>query len=138
VPPSVTWGLTVGLLIAIVDAASSAVPGSLGVSPDVAENVDLLVNVILYAALGFRIGRWAGVVRDAAESGVIAGVFAATIWVVYSYVMQLDPPWGSAVRDIAREVVGIYALNVAIGGVVSWLSGWYGTIARASGSTRRP
>jgi len=135
VPPSVIWGLTTGLLIAAVDAAAFLIPSSFGVSADVAENVDLLINVILYAALGFRLGRWAGVVRDAAEGGVMAGVLAATIWVGFSYAMHIDPQSGSQ----TREIVGTYALNVAIGGVVAWLSGWYGSIARQSGSTsRRP
>jgi hypothetical protein len=135
VPPSLILGLTTGLLIFIVDAAAFAVPGSLGVSPDVAENVDLLVNVLLYAALGFRLGRTTGVVREAAEGGVIAGLMAATMWCGFALVMNIDPASGSQ----TREIVGTYALNVAIGGVVALLSGWYGSIARESGSTsRRP
>jgi hypothetical protein len=133
VPPSLIWGLTTGLLIAVVDAAAFAAPTSFGVTPDIAENVDLLVNVMLYAALGFRLGRSVGIVRDAAEGGVIAGVLAATMWVGFSLAMHIDPQSGSE----TREIVGTYALNVAIGGVVAWLSGWYGSIARESGSTSR-
>jgi len=130
----VVWGLTTGLFIAVIDAAAVAIPGSFGISQDVAQNVDLLLNVVLYAALGFRVGRWTGVVREAAEAGVIAGLVAATVGVGLSYVMHVEPQSDSAWRDI----VGTYALNVSIGGVVAWLSGWYGTIARESGSAKRP
>ena len=133
-PPSVVWGLTTGLFIAVIDAAAIAIPGSFGISQDVAENVDLLLNVVLYAALGFRVGRWTGFVREAAEAGVIAGLVAATIGVALSYLVRAEPQSESAMRDI----IGTYALNVSIGGVVAWLSGWYGTIARESGPAKRP
>jgi len=134
VPPSVVWGLTTGVFIAVIDAAAIAVPGSFGFSGDVVENVDLLLNVVLYAALGFRIGRSQGIVREAAEAGVIAGLVAATIGVAFTIVTHAEP----AADSMTREVIGTYALNVAIGGVVAWLSGWYGTISRESGSAKRP
>jgi hypothetical protein len=108
-------------------------PASLGINPDAAKIADLTVNVLLFAILGFRVGRWGGVVRDAAEGGVIAGVVAATIGVALSLLMHVEPESGSQVNDI----VGTYALNVALGGVVALFSGWYGTIARESGSARR-
>jgi len=134
VPPSVVWGLTTGLFVAIVDAASIVLPGSLGINPDAAKIVDLMVSVVLFAILGFRVGRWGGVVRDAAEGGVIAGVVAATIDVAFSLLMHIDPESGSQLN----EIIGIFALNIALGGVIAMFSGWYGTIARESGSARRP
>jgi hypothetical protein len=134
VPPSVAWGLTTGLFVAIVDTALTVLPGSLGVSGDVAEIVDLAVNFVLFAILGFRVGRWGGVVRDAAEGGVIAGVVAATISVAISLLMHIEPQSGSQTIEIVRA----YAQNIALGGVVAVFSGWYGTIARESGSARRP
>jgi len=134
VPPSVAWGLTTGLFVAIVDAASIVLPGSLGVNSDAAKIVDLMVNVVLFAILGFRVGRWGGIVRDAAEGGVIAGVVAAAIGVAISLLMHVEPPSGSP----TNEIVGTFALNIALGGVIAMFSGWYGTIARESGSARRP
>jgi hypothetical protein len=134
VPPSVVWGLTTGLFVAIVDAASIVLPASLGVNADAAKIVDLMVNVVLFAILGFRVGRWGGVVRDAAEAGVLAGVVAATIGVAFSLLMHIDPESGSQ----TNEIVGTYAMNIALGGVIAMFSGWYGTIARESGSARRP
>jgi len=134
VPPSVAWGLTTGLFVAIVDAALTVVPGSLGLSADAAEIVDLTVNVVLFAILGFRVGRWGGVVRDAAEGGVIAGVVAATIGLAFSLLIPIEPRVGLQTNDIIKS----YALNIVLGGVIAMFSGWYGTIARESGSARRP
>lgn len=133
-PPSVAWGLTTGLFVAIVDVALTVLPGALGVSADVAEIVDLMINVVLFAILGFRVGRWGGIVRDAAEGGVIAGVVAATIGIAISLLMHVVPQSGSQTNDVIRT----YALNIAMGGVIAMFSGWYGTIARESGSARRP
>ena len=56
------------------------------------------------------------------------------MWYGFALAMHIDPASGSQ----TREIVGTYAINVAIGGVVAWLSGWYGSIARQSGSTSRP
>ena len=133
-PPSVAWGLTTGLFVAIVDTASIVLPGTLGINGDAVKIADLMVSVVLFAILGFRVGRWAGIVRDAAEGGVIAGVVAASIDVAFSLLMHIAPETGSQ----ASEIVGVYALNIALGGVIAMFSGWYGTIARESGSARRP
>lgn len=133
-PPSVAWGLTTGLFVAIIDAALTVLPGSLGLGADAAEIVDLTINVVLFAILGFRVGRWGGVVRDAAEGGVIAGVVAATIGIAFLLLVPTEPRITLQTNDIIKA----YAQNVALGGVIAMFSGWYGTIARESGSARRP
>src|SRR5262249_19568844 len=114
VPPSVAWGLTTGLFVAIIDAASIVLPDSLGVNSDAAKIVDLMLNVVLFAILGFRVGRWGGIVRDAAEGGVIAGVVAATIGVAFSLLRHIEPQSGSQ----TNEIIGTYAFNIALGGVI--------------------
>ena len=132
-PPSVLPGLATGLLIAIIDTAALVAPGPLGVSGETVQLVDLVANVVLYSYLGLRVGRATGVVRDAAEAGVIAALVAATIGVAIS--LSLGAEQGSS---LVQNTVGTYAMNVAMGGVLAIVNGWLGTKARQSGSPRRP
>jgi hypothetical protein len=133
VPTFVLSGLTTGLLIAIIDAAAILAPGALGISSEVVELIDLLANIALYSHLGLRVGRATGVVRDAAEAGVIAGLVAATIGVGLGVILGSEPD-----VPVVQSAIRTYALNVALGGVLAVLNGWLGTKAHESGSARRP
>jgi hypothetical protein len=133
VPPFVTSGLTTGLLIAIIDAAAIAAPGTLGINGDLVELIDLLANIALYSHLGLRVGRASGVVREAAEAGVVTALVAATIGVAMASMLGGDAAAGS----LAQVAIRTYALNIALGGVLAVVNGWLGAKAHQSGSARR-
>lgn len=133
-PPFVITALTTGLLIAVVDTAAILAPGSLGLSRDVVEIIDWIANVALYSYLGLRVGRATGVIRDAAEAGVIAALVAATVAVGVSAALGAAPESGSR----AESVIAIYAMNVAMGGILALVNGWLGSKAQEGGSARRP
>jgi hypothetical protein len=134
VPAFVTSGLTTGLLIALIDAVAVVAPGTLGINAEVVEMLDLVANIALYSYLGLRVGRATGVLRDAAEAGVIAALVAATVGVAVTAIMGGDPSGNSLLQGAIRTL----ALNVALGGVLAVVNGWIGTKAHQSGPARRP
>jgi hypothetical protein len=126
VPPSVVWGVGVGLVIAAIDTLSLVLMGLNSTSQWPIADADFLANVILYSLIGFRVGKVTGSVREAAEAGVIAGVLVAGVGIAATYVVR--PPDGTL--DSANGVVGIVAQNIAIGGVLAILTGWLGARAQ--------
>ena len=124
-PPSVVWGIGVGLVIAVIDTVSLVLMGADGMSQWPIADVDFLANVVLYSLIGFRVGSLTGVVREAAEAGVIAGVLVAAVGIAVT--VLLKPP-GSTL-DSSMDVVSVVAQNIAIGGVLAILAGWLGTRA---------
>lgn len=117
------WGLGVGVLVALIDAVAVAVTRGLPSGSDLALYVDAadqLVNVVLYSLVGLRVGRETGVVRSAAEAGVLAGIIAGAAASLSGYIFP-DP---NVVGDVARQVIGVLALNVAMGGILAWVNGW--------------
>jgi len=133
VPPSVVWGIGVGLVIAAIDTISVVLMSAPGASEWPIADVDFLANVVLYSLLGFRVGKATGVVRDAAEAGVMAGVIVAAIGIGVTVVLR--PP--TATLDSSTDIVAIVAQNIAIGGVLAILSGWLGTRANQDHSSLR-
>jgi hypothetical protein len=123
VPPSVVWGVGVGLVIAAIDTLTLVLKGMNGTSGWPIDDVDFLANVMLYSLIGFRVGKVTGVVREAAEAGVIAGVLVAAIGIAVSFVIKT--PEGGIIS--ANDIVGIVAQNIAIGGVLATLTGWLGS-----------
>ena len=126
-PPSVVWGVGVGLVIAAIDTLSLVLMGAEGPNQWPIADIDFLANVMLYSLIGFRVGRATGVVREAAESGVIAGALVAAVAIGMTLALK---PAGATI-DSANEVVGIFAQNVAIGGVLAILTGWLGSRAHS-------
>jgi predicted anti-sigma-YlaC factor YlaD len=126
VPPSVVWGVGVGLVIAAIDTLSLVLMGMDGTSEWPIPDADFLANVILYSYIGFRVGKVTGVVREAAEAGVIAGVLVAAVAIAATYVLR--PAVGG--MDSTNALIGIVAQNVAIGGVLAILAGWIGARAQ--------
>jgi hypothetical protein len=133
VTPSVAWGLGLGLLIATIDTISVFLIGSMDSTNVTIAELDRIANVVLYALIGFQVGKRTGVVRDAAEGGVIAGVLVAAIGVGVSYLLPV-PDGG--IRT-AADVVAVLAINVAIGGVLSIITGWVGARSQQDASTTR-
>ena len=125
-PPSVAWGVGVGLVIAAIDTVAIVLMSTSGMSQGLISDIDFLANVMLYTLIGYRVGRITGVVREAAESGVIAAVLVAAIALTINFVVR--PAAGTV--DTAQEAVGILAQNIAIGGVLAILAGWIGTRAQ--------
>jgi hypothetical protein len=126
VPPSVVWGIGVGLVIAAIDTLSLVLMSMDETSRWPIADVDFLANVMLYSLIGYRVGKITGVVREAAEAGVIAGVLVAVIAIAVTLVLR--PSTGMV--DSTATVVRIVAQNVAIGGVLAILTGWLGTRAQ--------
>jgi hypothetical protein len=126
VPPSVVWGVGVGLVIAAIDTLSLVLMGMDGTSEWPIPDAVFLANVILYSLVGFRVGKVTGVVREAAEAGEIAGVLVAAVAIAVTYVLR--PAVGGL--DSTNELIGVAAQNVAIGGVLAILAGWIGTRAQ--------
>ena len=122
-PPSVVWGIGVGLAIAAIDTASLVLVGMSSTSQWPISDIDFLANIVLYTLIGFRVGKSTGVVRDAAESGVLAGVLVAAIGITATYALR--PATGTI--DTPNDVIAIVAQNVAIGGVLGILAGWLGS-----------
>ena len=122
-PPSVVWGVGVGLVIAAIDTLTLVLMGMDGTSQWPIADADFLANVMLYSLIGFRVGKVTGVVREAAEAGVIAAVLVAAIGIAVTFAIRT--PTGSI--DSSNTIVRIVAQNIAIGGVLAILTGWLGS-----------
>jgi hypothetical protein len=125
VTPSVFWGLSVGLVIAAIDTVSIVLLSTAWASQWPITDIDTLANVVLYALIGFRVGKVTGVVRDAAEAGVMAGVLVAAIGIAATAILR--PPTDTL--DSTTAIVGVVAQNIAMGGVLAIVAGWLGTRA---------
>lgn len=125
-PPAIVWGVGVGLVIAAIDTLTLVLISTNGASGWPIADADFLANVMLYSLIGFRVGKVTGVVREAAEAGVVAAVLVAAIGIAVSFVIRT--PEGSI--NSANDVVAIVAQNIAIGGVLAILTGWLGSRAQ--------
>jgi hypothetical protein len=126
VSPILTWGLLTGCLVAAADTATLFAARGLPPEGDTAQILvaaDQVVNVILFSIAGIKVGRATGIVRSAAEAGVLAGVLAGAVAVAALYLF----PEGASGPVGAQEVVGTLALNIAMGGVLALLNGWIAT-----------
>jgi hypothetical protein len=134
VSPVLAWGLLVGVLVAVADTVTLLVTRGLPPEGDTAQILaaaDQVVNVVLFSIVGIKVGRATGVVRSAAEAGVLAGALAGAVAVATMYLVPVDSPGAIS----AQQVVGTLALNVAMGGVLAMLNGWIAT--RQPRPTRR-
>jgi hypothetical protein len=133
VTPSIVWGVGVGLVIAAIDTLTLVLTSTTMASQLPVADADLLANVMLYSLIGFRVGKSTGVVRDAAEAGVLAGVLVAAIAVAVTVAIR---PTASTM-DSTTDMVGVLAQNIAIGGLLAILSGWLGTRAHQDSTASR-
>jgi len=133
VPPSLKWGLGAGFAIAAIDGLATVIGTVAAPNADIVQVLDLLANVVLFSLVGLRVGRATGIVRDAAEGGVLAGFIAGVIGIALAFVNQTTPG-----LPTVQDIVGVLALNVAMGGVLAWLNGWLGSWAQKSGPASRP
>ncbi len=126
--PTLSWGLGAGLVIVVIDALTMLIRANAGDAAEVVALVDLLANVAIFSFVGLRVGRMTGVVRSAAEAGVIAGAIAGLAAIGLQYLTGIGGvPTG-------RDIIGLLAFNVAIGGVLAWLNGFFGVRAREAGA----
>ncbi len=126
--PTLSWGLGAGLVIVVIDALTLLVSANVAAAADIVELVDMLANVAILSFLGLRVGRLTGVVRSAAEAGVIAGAVAGVVGLAILYLTRAGGP------PTTLEIVQGLALNVALGGVIAWLNGFFGVRAREAGA----
>jgi hypothetical protein len=132
--PVLKWGLGVGLVIVVVDTLSVFATRRVGPESDAAQYialVDQFANVLLLSVMGRRVVLLVGIVRAAAEAGVLAGAVAgfAAIAVTAVFPQAGIPP-------STREMIGTLAFNVAMGGIVALISAFIATRAQASRAGR--
>jgi hypothetical protein len=133
VAPSIIWGIGVGLIIAAVDAVAILLAGRLDPNQWPIDDIDMLVNIALYSLIGFRVGRATGIVRDAAEAGVMAGVLVGIVGLA---VTRAFPPSTAPIE--MPQMVAQIAWNIVLGGCLSIVSGWFGSRAGKTGTAGRP
>ena len=126
-PPSVVWGIGVGLVIAAIDTLSLVLMSMDETSQWPIADVDFLANVMLYSLIGFRVGKVTGVVREAAEAGVIAGVLVAVIGIAVTFVLR---PSTGVDRLCHRPSSGSWRRTSRSAGCSAILTGWLGTRAQ--------
>jgi hypothetical protein len=133
VSPTLKWGILVGCLVALVDSVSLLVSRGYPVESNAAQYVavaDQVANVVLFSVAGMQVGRATRIVRAAAEAGVLAGVIAGVAATAWAFALPALNPEGVS----TQEIVGTFALNVAMGGVLAMLNGW---IASRGATSRR-
>ena len=54
--PSIVWGIGVGLIIAVADAVTIILAGSVDPTQWPIDDIDTLVNIALYSLIGFKVG----------------------------------------------------------------------------------
>lgn len=131
--PSIIWGIGVGLIIAAVDAVAIVLTGRLDPNQWPIDDIDMLVNIALYSLIGFRVGRITGIVRDAAEGGVMAGVLVGVVGVAVARVFP--SPTGPVEMP---QMIAQIAWNIVLGGCLAIVSGWFGSRASKTGPAGRP
>lgn len=132
-PPSIAWGVGAGLFIALADAVTHFLAARSLLTTWPVSEIDLAINVVLYTLIGFRVGKATGLVRDAAEGGVLAGFLVS--FILIGFLLLLKPTVNG--MDSAIAVVELVARNVALGGVIAIVSGWIGSRAGIDGSNAR-
>jgi hypothetical protein len=132
--PILKWGLGIGFVIIVVDTLSVFATRRVGPESDPAQYialVDQFANVLLFSVLGRRVALLVGIVRAAAEAGVLDGAVAGLAAIAVTAVFpQADVP------PSTREMVGTLAFNVAMGGIVALISAFIATRAQASRAGR--
>jgi hypothetical protein len=134
VAPSIIWGIGVGLVIAAADAATIILAGSVDPNQWPIDDIDTLVNIALYSLIGFKVARATGIVRDAAEAGVIAGVLVGLAGLVVA--RAFPPPTGA--MDTPNQMIAQIAWNIVFGGCLAIVAGWFGSRASKGGTPTRP
>lgn len=132
--PSIVWGIGIGLIIAVADAVTIILAGSVDPTQWPIDDIDTLVNIALYSLIGFKVGRATGVVRDAAEAGVMAGVLVGLVGLVVA--RAFPPPTGA--MDSPNQMIAQIAWNIVFGGCLAIVAGWFGSRATKGGSSARP
>ncbi|MCC7372110.1 MAG: hypothetical protein IT306_27085 [Chloroflexi bacterium] len=133
--PSIVWGIGIGLVIGLADSITVFLEAH-AMAPELPiSEVNLLLNIGLYSLIGFRVGRAMGLVRDAAEGGVLAGFVVALIDI--GFLLLLKPTVGSLAVSSWIDAVAILAQNVAMGGVIGIVTGWFGSRDEESNSASR-
>jgi hypothetical protein len=133
VAPSIVWGLGVGLVIALADAVTNFLAARNLLSDWPIDEMDLTISVVLYTLIGFRVGKATGLVRDAAEGGVLAAFLASFIGI--GFLLLLKPALNGV--ESTMDVVRLVSQDVALGGLIAIVSGWIGSRVGVDGTNSR-
>ncbi|MBI4492612.1 MAG: hypothetical protein HY690_07460 [Chloroflexi bacterium] len=122
-PGQVRLGLLIGAAIVIVDWIAGSIVRDLPSGDPLQEVltvVDLFANIVLFGSGGYLGFRATGVARGGAEVGVIAGVLAGGVAGLRLLLAPLpaEPAPGTA------DLIGLLAINVALGGLVGLAGAW--------------
>jgi len=134
VATSIVWGIGIGLIIAAADAATIVLAGRFDPTQVPIDDIDTLINVALYSLIGFKVGRATGIVRDAAEAGVIAGVLVGLVGLAVARVFP--PPVGGI--ETVNQMIAQVAWNIVFGGCLAIVAGWFGSRSSKGGPATRP
>lgn len=132
--PTLAWGLVGGLAVALADSVALLADrnaGTLGLVADAFAWLDVLANLAIFSVVGIRVARLTGLVRDAAEAGVLAAIVVSSVNVAVDYALPQfgAPPLGTL------NVVRTFAEDVAFGGLLAWASGLYATRLNQAGTS---
>jgi len=119
------WGLAVGLVIVLVDAAAGELTRSIsdGDLAAAVELVDLLVNLALLGWVGHRVAGALGDLRNGLEAAVLAGLIAGLGGVGYHLVRGGEP-------TTPTDAVALVAWNVVLAAAAGALGAWVGSAVR--------
>jgi hypothetical protein len=122
-PTTLRYGLMIGAAIAIVDWIIGTIARAFAPDDPITAalaGADLGLNIVLFALAGALGYRSSGTIRSGAEAAVIAGLLAGAIAAVRQMV---DPVVGQPTASVS-DVIGLLALNVALGGVIGIAGAW--------------
>lgn len=115
-PAVLRYGLMVGLGVVVVDWLTELAVRALPPDDPILAAIGManwVLNTALFAYGGYLGFRSDGIIRSGAEVGVIAGLIAAAVAALR---LSISPLPDSGPID-ATDVIGLLALNVALGGV---------------------
>ncbi len=114
------WGVGVGLVLALVDFAAAETVRVVG-NADLAtavELVDLVVNLVLFGLVGYRVATAHGVLRAGLEAAVLAGSIVGGLAVAHGL-------WRESVPELA-DAVALVAWNIVLAALAGALGAWGG------------
>ena len=133
--PDWRFCLKIGTAIVVADLLTLALVQNLPPDSDqrvLLETIDEIVNVMLFAFVGFRTGRETGRATSAAEAGVATSALPALVAAAYQIVGPNLDSTGADVTPLVNRVVASVAFNIVLGGLSAWFSGWLASRGRSA------
>jgi hypothetical protein len=122
---TLTWGLAVGIVIALVDLLAREITRGI-TDTDLAAAIvllDLLINLGLCGLAGYRVAAARREIRPGLEAAVLAGFLAGAGGLVYQLARGGEPAEPS-------EIVFLLAWNIVLAAGAGALGAWGGSSGR--------